>query len=143
VEQDINGPKDLATFDWQIIQLNLITSKNVIGRVGAGMMNENFGDKQSFFESTYALSLLSTDHKLGGTIEYRVAKDFETEATPRREVSVSFEKQVFSTGVFHGFATLGAVYQRYYSSISVWGIQGGMVFRIHRPIGFVEDEFRN
>jgi hypothetical protein len=134
LEQDMDGYKDLTTFDWQIIQLNLITAKNVIGRVGFGMMNENFGDKQSFFESTYGLSILSSDHQLGGSLEYRVAKDYETDVTPRREISATFEKQLFTTGAFHGFVTLGGVYQRYYNSVSVWGIQGGIIFRIHRPV---------
>jgi hypothetical protein len=140
VEQDIDGPKDLTTFDWQIIQLNLVTAKNVIGRVGFGMMNENFGGKQSFFESTFGLSILSNDHKLGGSLEYRVAKDYETDVTPRREVSASFEKQIFSTGAFHGFATLGGVYQRYYSDVDVWGIQGGIIFRVHRPVMLMQEE---
>lgn len=140
VEEDIDGPKDLTTFDWQIIQLNLITAKNVIGRVGFGVMNENFGDKQSFFESTIGLSILANDHKLGGSLEYRVAKDYETDVTPRREVSASFEKQIFSTGSFHGFATLGGVYQRYYSDVDVWGIQGGIIFRINRPVLLMQEQ---
>lgn len=143
VEQDIDGPKDLTTFDWQVIQLNLITARNVIGRVGFGMMNENFGDKQSFFESTFGLSVISNDHKLGGSLEYRVAKDFETDVTPRREISASVERQIFSSGVFHGVATLGAVYQRYYSDVNVWGIQGGFIFRIHRPVSLLNKELQN
>lgn len=134
VEEDINGPKDITTYDWQIIQLNLVTARHVIGRVGIGMMNENFGNKQSYAESTIGLSIVSSDHKIGGSFEYRVAKDYETNATPRREVSASFEKQLFSNGAFHGFATLGGVYQRYYSSVSVWGVQAGMIFRLHRPV---------
>ncbi len=140
MEQDIDGPKDLTTFDWQVIQLNLVTAKNVIGRVGFGFMNENFGSKQSFFESTFGLSILSNDHKLGGSLEYRVAKDYETDATPRREISASFERQIFSTGAFHGFATLGGVYQRYYSDVDVWGIQGGIIFRLHRSVLLRQEE---
>ncbi len=143
VEEDINGPKDLTTYDWQIIQLNLVTARNVIGRVGIGMMNENFGSKQSFAESTLDLSMFTSDHKLGGNLEYRVAKDYVTDATPRREISASVEKQLFSTGAFHGFATLGGVYQRYYNSTSVWGIQAGMIFRLHRPLGFVRKEIQH
>lgn len=143
VEQDMNGLKDLATFDWQIIQLNLITTKNVIGRVGIGTMNENFGNKQSFFESSFGVSVIASDHKISGNIEYRVAKDYNTDATPRREINASLEKKIFSTGMFHGFATLGGVYQQYYNSVSVWGIQAGMVFRIHRPLGFLKEENQN
>jgi hypothetical protein len=144
IEEDIDGPKDLTTFDWQVIQLNLITAKNAIGRVGFGSMKENFGSNQSFFESTMALSIFSSDHDLDGNLEYRVAKDWETDSTPRREVSLSVEKRLFSKGAFHGFASLGGVYQRYYSSVTVWGVQAGIVFRFHRPINVPQqDDFVN
>lgn len=143
IEQDINGLKDLATFDWQIIQLNLITTRNVIGRVGFGTMKENFGDMRSFLESSFSLSVFSSDHKIGGNMEYRVAKDYDIYSTPRREVSVSIEKQIFTIGASYGLVTLGGVYQRYYNNVSVWGIQAGMVFRIHRPVEFEKVEFQN
>lgn len=143
VEEDIQGPKDLTTYDWQIIQLNVVTAKHVIGRVGIGMMNENFGNKQSFAESTLGLSIFSSDHQRGVNLEYRVAKDYDTNATPRREISASVEKRLFSTGAFHGFATLGGVYQRYYNTISVWGVQAGMIFRIHRQVVLRQEENGN
>ena len=130
VQEGINGLEDLATFDWQVLQLNVVTTRNVIGRVGGGFMSENFGGKGSFFESTYGLFIQSNNKKSGGTIEYRIARDFSTGAIPRSEVSVNVEKQLFTRGTWHAYATVGGVYQRYYESISVWGIQAGLAFRV-------------
>lgn len=126
-----SGSGDLSTFDWQIVQLNIVTTKNVIGRIGFGNMVENYGAKQTFFEWTAGVNIFPNHQKFGGAVEYRVAKDYNTNAIPRREVNFFVEKQLFSTGVLHGALTLGGVYQRYYESVSVWGMQAGLVVRIY------------
>ncbi len=125
-----NGTHDLTTFDWQILQLNLITTRNFTARVGGGNLYERFGGKQSFFEWTTGLSFYSNSQTVVGNLEYRVAKDFVTNAVPRREINFSLEKQIFRTGSLRGYATVGGVYQRYYQSVSVWGLQAGFVMRI-------------
>ena len=131
IEQDINGNKELSTIDWQIVQFNLVTTKSVTGRVGLGSMYENFGDYNSFFESSFGLSVYPEPWQLAFNVEYRVANDFTTGAVPRREFNFSLEREVFSFGKWHGNATLGGVYQRYYEAISVWGIQAGLVMRAY------------
>lgn len=133
LQENITGTEDLGTFDWQILQLNIITTRHVIGRVGGGLMQENFGGRGSFFESTYGIFAQSTNKKIGGTLEYRVAQDFTTGIVPRRELSASFERRIFSRGNWNGYLTIGGVYQRYYESINVWGIQAGIAFRIFSP----------
>ena len=125
------GSADLSTFDWQIIQLNVVTTKSVTGRIGFGSMIENYGARQSFFEWTAGVGILPGNQNFGGTVEYRVAKDYNTNAIPRREVNFFLEKQIFATGALHGSLTLGGVYQRYYESVSVWGMQAGLVMRIY------------
>jgi hypothetical protein len=127
------GTDDLSSIDWQILQLNIVTTRNVIGRIGGGFMKENFGGRESFFESTYGVFVQSNDKKIGGSIEYRLAQDFETGLVPRRELSAQFEKRLFSSGYWNTYLTLGGVYQRYYESISVWGVQAGLAFRIFSP----------
>jgi hypothetical protein len=134
LQETINGTDDLISFDWQILQLNIITTRNVIGRVGGGFMKENFGGRQSFFESTYGLFIQSNNKKLGGSIEYRLSQDFETDIVPRRELSAQFEKRLFSSGYWNAYLTFGGVYQRYYESISVWGVQAGLALRIFSPM---------
>jgi hypothetical protein len=128
-----NGTDDLSSIDWQILQFNVVTTRHVIGRIGGGFMKENFGGRQSFFESTYGVFVQSNNKKMGGSIEYRVAQDFTTNVVPRRELSAQFEKRLFSSGYWNTYLTLGGLYQNYYEKISVWGIQVGLAFRVFSP----------
>jgi hypothetical protein len=128
-----NGADDLSSIDWQILQLNIVTTRHVIGRIGGGFMKENFGGRESFFESTYGIFVQSNSKKIGGSIEYRLAQDFATGLVPRRELNAQFEKRLFSSGYWNAYLTLGGVYQNYYESISVWGVQAGLAFRIFSP----------
>ncbi|MFM7431524.1 MAG: hypothetical protein ACKO1F_16730, partial [Flammeovirgaceae bacterium] len=87
------------------------------------LIHENFGGMGSFFESTHAIFAQSTNKKIGGTLAYPVAQDFTTGMWPRREFIASFERRIFSCGSWNGYLTVGRVYQRYFESINVWGIQ--------------------
>ena len=133
IQETTSGTSDLSSLDWQILQLNILTTRNVIGRVGGGFMQENFGGRKSFFESSFGLFVQSNSKKIGASIEYRVAQDYDTGVNPRREFSAQFEKRLSSRGYWNSYLTVGGVYQRYYESISVWGIQAGIAFRIHSP----------
>jgi hypothetical protein len=133
LEENVLGPQDLSSIDWQVLQLNIVTTRHVIGRIGGGFMKENFGGRQSFFESTYGVFVQSNNKNIGVSAEYRLAQDFVTGAIPRRELSAQFEKRLFSSGYWNTYLTLGGVYQRYYESISVWGLQAGLAFRVFSP----------
>jgi hypothetical protein len=133
LEENVLGAQDLSSIDWQVLQLNIVTTHNVIGRIGGGFMKENFGGRQSFFESTYGIFVQLNSKGIGVSAEYRLAQDFVTGAIPRREVSAQFEKRLFSKGYWNTYLTLGGAYQRYYESISVWGVQAGLAFRIFSP----------
>jgi hypothetical protein len=131
VEEEVDGFKDLATYDWQVIQLNLITTRNVIGRVGIGVMQEDFGTRESFGETTAGMSIYSNKRMINGSMEYRWARDWSTGSFPRKEFNAFVEHQVFGQGRFHGFVTLGGMYQRYYDTVNVWGVQTGFVLKLH------------
>jgi hypothetical protein len=133
LEETVNGTNDLSSIDWQVVQFNLVTTRNVVGRLGAGFMKENFGGRQTFFESSVGALIQSSSKKTGVSFEYRWAKDFETDITARREFSVQFEKRLIARGYWNTYFSIGGVYQRYYESISVWGIQAGLAFRIFAP----------
>jgi hypothetical protein len=133
LEETATGTDDLTSLDWQILQLNMVTTRNVIGRIGGGIMQENYGGRQSFFESTYGVFIQSNRKNMGGSIEYRVAYDFNTDVNPRREWSAQFEQRILSKGYWNTYVTVGAVYQRYYESISVWGLQMGIAIRVFSP----------
>jgi hypothetical protein len=133
LEETVNGTTDLSSIDWQVVQFNIVTTRTVVGRLGAGFMKENFGGRQTFFESSVGALIQSSSKKTGISFEYRWAQDFETDVTARREFSAQFEKRLASRGYWNTYLTFGGVFQRYYESISVWGIQVGLAFRIFAP----------
>ncbi|MFN3839965.1 MAG: hypothetical protein ACK4RF_04585 [Cyclobacteriaceae bacterium] len=131
IEEDPDGGfKHLRTNDWQILQLNLITSRFITFRFGTGFMHEAFGKGESFNEWDFVLGFHSPDQYKVIVFEYRFAKDWNTGSNPRREFSAQYQHQIFSTGSLHGYISVGGAYQRYYNSIEVWGIQAGLVFRL-------------
>ena len=122
------GLQSLGTYDWQVFQMNWVTTKPVTVRGGMGFMAENFGERAAFFEATLATDLRFQEGKIGGGAEYRVAKDGT--ATPRREFNARVEYRVWQWRRLNGYATLGGIFQRYYDVVDVWGVQTGLIFRI-------------
>jgi hypothetical protein len=123
IEESVEGPIHLRTVDWQVVQLNVITTKDVNLRLGGGIMHEAYGNYDTHTELTAAFQLLPRQKKLGGSIEYRAAE-------VRKEVNGGIQYSLGSSGTLHWYATVGAVFQRYYSSINVWGIQAGVSLKI-------------
>lgn len=134
IEEDIEGYKHIRTNDWQIIQMNLITSRFLTFRVGTGIMKEAFGDKNSFSESAFIFGVHAPDQTKMVLFEYRFAKDWNTGVNPRREFSVQYLHQLFSAGSLHTNLSAGVVYQKYYGTIEIWGVQAGIVFRFFKPV---------
>jgi hypothetical protein len=132
LEEDIDGVKYLRTDDWQVLQLNLVNTKNVTFRVGGGVIHESFGDGKTFPEYTGGLVIQPETKKLGGSIEYRASE-------PRNEISANIQYHLFDRGVLHGYATGGAVFQRYYRTVNVWGMQGGIILRFYRQLNEPND----
>lgn len=130
IEEDLDGFKHIRTNDWQVIQLNLVTSKFFTFRLGTGFMQEAFNTKRSFSESAFMFLVHAPDQTKVLGFEYRFSKDWDSGANPRREFSAQYQQQLFNAGSLHGYATVGGVYQKYYNAIEVWGIQAGMVFRL-------------
>ena len=131
VEKTVDGYSSLNTFDWQIVQLNFVNTEHVIVRAGVGFMQENFSDHLRFFESTISSNIMLRDNRWGGFVEWRSANDYETNAKPRREFNVQVQRTIFESGSLHGLVTGGLQFQRWYSLINVWGMQGGFVLRIY------------
>lgn len=130
IEEDAEGWKHIRTNDWQILQLNLVTSRFFTFRLGTGFMQEAFNTKESFSETAFMFLIHAPDQTKVLGFEYRFAKDWDTGVNPRREFSIQYQQQLFSTGALHGYITVGGVYQKYYDEIEIWGIQAGMMFRL-------------
>ncbi|RAW01225.1 hypothetical protein [Pseudochryseolinea flava] len=124
IEEGVDGVEYLRTDDWQILQLNVITANNVTFRVGGGIIHEDFSGGNTYQEWTAGLQLQSDHRKLGGVIEYRTS-------LPRKEFSAHLQFRLGGTERFHVYGTGGAVYQRYYKTVNVWGMQAGLMFRIN------------
>jgi hypothetical protein len=124
IEDDIDGVKYIRTDDWQIAQLNLITARNVTFRIGGGILHENYSGGKTFGEGTVGIQLLSNREHLGGMVEYRWSE-------PRKEWNSSLHRRLLHTDHFKMYATGGIVFQQYYDTINVWGLQGGMMFRFN------------
>jgi len=130
IEEDAEGYKHIRTNDWQVIQLNLVTSRFFTFRFGTGFMQEAFNTKEMFSESALLFGVHAPDQTKSINFEYRFAIDFDSDVNPRNEFGAFYQHRLFSSGKLHGYASVGGVYQKYYNAIEVWGFQGGIVFRI-------------
>ena len=130
IEDDIDGVKHIRTNDWQVLQLNLITNRFFTFRIGTGFMQEAFEKKRYFNESSLMLNVHAPDQSKLLGFEFRFSKDWDTGANPRQEFNIQYQHQIFQASILHGYVSLGGLYQRYYSSINVWGSQTGLVFRL-------------
>lgn len=124
LEESFDGVQYLRTDEWQVLQLNLISTDYAILRMGGGIIHEAFNDRNTYSEFTTALTLFSKNQQWGGMAEFRTAE-------PRHEVGAQVHYKLMERGAFQAYATAGVVYQRYYSQVSVWGMQGGLMMRIH------------
>ncbi|MFZ6014566.1 MAG: hypothetical protein ACOYXT_29775 [Bacteroidota bacterium] len=125
VEETIEGTKHLRMDEWQILQLNLVTTQKITLRVGGGMVFEAFGEPRKMYgEWTAAFHFRPESARLSYAFEYRGAEY-------RDEVSANVQYHIFDTGIVHGFVSAGVAYQNYYETIDVWGMQGGMIFRLY------------
>lgn len=123
VEESIEGVKHLRTDDWQIVQFNLLTTRNATARIGGGILHEAFNNGNVFPEWTAGLHLYTDRRHLGGMAEFRSAE-------VRSEWNLQFHYRLFETRHSQTYVTAGGVFQRYYSSINVWGMQSGLMLRI-------------
>jgi hypothetical protein len=131
IQEKIGKPEDLRTDDWQILGLNIINTRRVTARISTGIMHEAFGDGNIFSESAAGLSIMTDNQRSGIISEFRWARDYTTNTNPRLEGSIAFQRKLFDRGAIHMFATGGVQFQRYYNQINVWGLQGGLAFKLY------------
>jgi hypothetical protein len=132
LEETADGSlKHLRTSDWQIVQLNIITSRFITLRLGNGFMKEAFAGGNTYYEWSGLLGFHNTRQSRLLWFEYRHAHDFNTGAWPRLELHYQYQHQIIEKGALHGHVTVGIVYQDYYRSVPVLGFQGGLALRFY------------
>ena len=128
-KNDAGGFTSLRTNDWQILQLNIITSRFITARIGGGIMTESFGANQNFTELTAGFGIHAPDHSNAFYLEYRDAYKSGADFNARVEFSAQYQHQIFQSGALRGYLTAGGVYQKYYGTLEFWGLHGGVVLR--------------
>jgi hypothetical protein len=123
IEESLEGLKHVRTTDWQVVQLNLVTERTVNFYIGFGFLKEEFNDNASFFEWSTAASVMPESLPIAFQVEYR-------HSDPRIELNGNVQYPVISMKSARLSFVAGCVYQRYYSSISVWGMQAGLMLKI-------------
>lgn len=118
------------TLDWQILEFNFVVTKPVIVRVGSGFMHEYYSSS-TFVEHFLGVDGNWMDHQYLASGEARIAKDYNTGATPRFEGNVRFNYRILNTSSMNGYAMAGGIYQNYYNSVDVWTTQAGLSFIFH------------
>jgi hypothetical protein len=124
IEEAADGVKHVRTNDWQVLELNLVTTPDFTFRLGAGAIFETYGNYNNYGEWTASLQYQPRAERWGGFAEYRGAE-------VRKEGSAFAQYKLFDHKALHGFLTMGATYQRFYDSITVWGFQGGFMCRVY------------
>jgi hypothetical protein len=124
VEETFDGIEYLQTNEWQVLQLNVINTRDFGLRIGGGFLQERFNDQNYYPEVTGAIHVRPSGKKLSGLAEYR-------NADARAEVNGHLRYSIFNRSHVRGFVTAGAVFQRYYQAVNVWGLQGGVAFSVY------------
>lgn len=130
LEQANNGYDFYNTLDWQVIELNPLITEPIILRFGTGFMYE-FSSKQFFNEHFVGLDVFIMDYQYMSNVEFRIAPDYETGEIPRMEGNLRFNYRFLKSKSIFGYATIGGLYQNYYSNTEMIGIMTGVTFNIH------------
>jgi len=124
----LNSADFYKTFDWQIIELNLILTESFNFRIGSGFMFEDYSEK-FYNENTAALDYYFKNDVFKIGSEFRYAVDYDTDAVPRTEGSIGLDFRFFEMNTVSGYFNLGGMYQNYYHKVDVWSLMGGLNFR--------------
>lgn len=123
IEEDIDGAKHIRTDDWQIVQMNIVTSRRLGFSIGYGFIHEAFNEGAFYPEWTAGLRARPTHAGWWIHGEFRLAE-------PRREMSANIHYPVLQGRRATLFAVAGGAFQEYYRTVNVWGLQGGLTLRI-------------
>jgi len=113
------------TLDWQVIILNLVNKPVATFRLGTGI-SKDYEVNDTYIEHFLGLDLHFKQRKINPTTELRIAKDYQTEATPRVEWNTRVDFLLMNIGKLDVNLMGGLLYQRYFSSVDFFFIQTGV-----------------
>ena len=118
------------TFDWQILQFNIVAQPGVNFRIGSGFMHE-IDNNKSNYEQFLGLELHFNQRKINPVVELRWAEDFETNRTARFEVNTQINWFLARYGRVNVNLMTGFLYQKYYEQENFYFAQAGFTFNIY------------
>lgn len=113
------------TLDWQAIILNVVNKPVATFRLGTGI-SKDFEVDDTYIEHFFGLDLHFNQRRINPTTELRIAKDYETDATPRVEWNTRVDFLLMNIGRLEIKLMGGILYQRYFSSVDFYFIQTGV-----------------
>ncbi|MFY0652952.1 MAG: hypothetical protein JXQ96_13000 [Cyclobacteriaceae bacterium] len=126
--QDFTGA--FPTFDWQVVQLNLVARPQFNLRVGTGFMHEIDNDK-SLNEHYLGLDFHFDNRKINPTMEFRWAEDYERGITGRFEWNTRVDYRLMTVGKIDVNLMAGFMYQKYYESVNFYFAQTGINLNLY------------
>ncbi|MFK7904699.1 MAG: hypothetical protein AB8B69_06225 [Chitinophagales bacterium] len=118
------------TLDWQFM-LNVVNEKEATFRIGTGVMHEYYSEGRTYTEHFFGLDTRWGESKnFTSNIEFRLAKDYNTGATPRLELNLKLNRKIYEKGRIVGYWSVGGIYQRYFNQVNVWTGQTGLSFML-------------
>jgi len=118
------------TLDWQAIILNIVNKPVATFRLGIGI-SKDFEVDDTYTEHFFGLDLHFNKRKINPTTEFRIAKDYETDATPRIEWNTRVDFLLMNIGKVDIGLMGGILYQRYFSSVNFYFIQTGVTLSFY------------
>ncbi|MCS7074827.1 MAG: hypothetical protein NZ108_10210, partial [Bacteroidia bacterium] len=145
LEQRLNFLDTYKTFDWQVLVLNLIASKQFNLRWGNGFMLESYSINNTDalgnpapgvrrltklqYEVTLQGELFLQEDKIRVAAEGRYAPPIEQRYTPRVEASAQLAYRLFQSNRFSFYLTAGAMTSRMYT-VPIYSALGGLYLRV-------------
>jgi hypothetical protein len=124
IEEGADGIKHLRTDDWQILELNIVTQPRANFYIGWGFLHEAFNDNVYYNEWTTCLRGKPFPSDFSLLFEYR-------HSDPRIEANFQVHYPLVKKTRLSILVTGGGAFQQYYSTIKVWGLQGGLICRLY------------
>ncbi len=130
IEYDDNLGKTFKTFDWQILELNLLSFNEFNLRLGSGWLY-NYHSQNSYNEHFLGMELRLNNQFFLATVEGRSAWDYEAGGNVFHEATLRTSYRFVNYEHLFGYLTGGIVYQNHFMKIDYITLQAGFSFNIH------------
>ena len=142
-----NGTETFKTYEWQILQFNLVSLPHVNFRIGSGVYWQNYLSPepnegyvtQSFNEHAAELSIKFNNQKYITTASGRIALDYNTHNTVFSEFSLIQNIRFMQSPTMGGYFSFGINVEKYYETTKLLSIQAGLHFNFSSNSKYVRN----